>query len=71
MRIGVIGSGSVSHAYLAQAELMSRRGQIELVAACDIVPDQALHCSANLACGVSLRITGRSSTPRTLTWCWS
>ena len=42
VRIGVIGSGSVSHAYLAQAELMSRRGQIELVAACDIVPDQAL-----------------------------
>jgi predicted dehydrogenase len=42
VRIGIIGCGSVSQAYLALAELMASRGQIELVAACDVMPDKAL-----------------------------
>lgn len=41
VRIGVIGCGSVSHSYMAQAELMQARGQIELVAACDPAPGRA------------------------------
>ncbi len=42
VRLGIVGCGSVSHAYLAQAESMARKGQVELVAACDVMPDRAL-----------------------------
>jgi predicted dehydrogenase len=39
--LGIIGCGSVSHAYLAQAEAMARAGQVALAAACDVVPERA------------------------------
>jgi predicted dehydrogenase len=41
VRLGIIGCGSVSQAYLAQAEVMAHKGQVELVAACDVVPERA------------------------------
>lgn len=42
VRLGIVGCGSVSHAYLAQAASMAREGQVELIAACDVRPDRAL-----------------------------
>ena len=41
VRIGVVGCGSVCQAYMAQAELMQARGQVQLVAACDVRPERA------------------------------
>jgi predicted dehydrogenase len=41
VRIGVVGCGSVSESYLAQAAELRSAGQVELVAACDVVPDRA------------------------------
>ena len=41
VRIGIVGCGSVSHAYMAQAEPMACKDQVKLVAACDIVPGRA------------------------------
>jgi predicted dehydrogenase len=41
VRLGIIGCGSVSQAYLAQAEPMAHKGQVELVAACDVVSERA------------------------------
>ncbi len=42
VRLGVIGCGSVSEEYLVQAAAMARQGEIELIAACDVVADRAL-----------------------------
>ena len=41
VRLGIVGCGSVSQAYLTQAGPMARQGQVELVAACDVMPDRA------------------------------
>ena len=41
VRLGIAGCGSVSQAYLAQAQQLQSTGQVELVAACDVVPDRA------------------------------
>lgn len=41
VRLGFVGCGSVSQSYLPQAAALARRGQAELVAACDVVPERA------------------------------